>query len=30
MANTSEIRLYNSLTKRKETLRTSDPDTVLM
>jgi len=30
MANTSEIRLYNSLTKRKEPLRTSDPDKVLM
>jgi cysteinyl-tRNA synthetase len=30
MANTSEIQLYNSLTKRKEPLRTSDPDKVLM
>jgi len=30
MANTSDIQLYNSLTKRKEALRTSDPDKVVM
>ena len=30
MTSTPEIRLYNSLTKRKEPLRTSTPDTVLM
>ena len=30
MADTPDIQLYNSLTKRKEPLRTSDPDKVLM
>ena len=30
MAATPDIQLYNSLTKRKEPLRTSDPDKVLM
>ena len=30
MADTPDIQLYNSLTKRKQPLRTSDPDKVLM